>query len=322
MNEATEKQQAQSGKPRFFRDEAVAHHMGGEHEANLLELGSGWVAWSYWLLLAVCAAAFLYAALGQLNEYATGTAVIRSAQRIDVSARAAGVIEAVLVRPGDRVDEGAPLVRLHASLQTAELTRIQDEIEQHLVEILRDPGDAAAQSALAGLQAQHDLAAAQLEERIIRAPRAGVVNHVAARPGESLELGELAVTLTGADTGFRVLAVLPGQYRPLIAPGMPLRLELEGYPYAYQAVEIESVSDEVVGPAEVRRYLPQSIADAFELTGPMVFVEAALPDRSFTVSGRSLDYYDGMAATAEVVVRSESILVRFVPGLRRLIEGL
>jgi membrane fusion protein (multidrug efflux system) len=231
------------------------------------------------------------------------------------------VVESVLVRPGERVAEGTPLVRLYASMEAAELERIDSELEQHLVKFLRDPSDGAAQGALAGLRAQRDVAAAQIEERTIRAPRAGAVNHVAARAGQSLAPGDLALTLTGGNAEFRVLAVLPGQYRPLLRPGMPLRLEVAGFPYAYQTVTIDSIGDEVVGPAEVRRYLPQAIADAFEITGAMVFVEAPLPGRSFTVSGRSLDYYDGMLAQAEAIVRSESIIVRFVPGLRRLLEA-
>jgi membrane fusion protein (multidrug efflux system) len=316
MTEVPEQNSNLPEKPSFFRREALTYHAGAQHEANLLELGPAWIRRSYWVLLAACTAALLYSLVGRINEYATGTAVIRSDDRIDINAHLGGTVEAVLVRPGQRVVVDQPLIRLYGALEAANLGRIESEFEQHLVSMLRNPNDAAARSAMAGLRAQREQVLAQIDERILRAPRAGVVSHLTVREGQQLQPGDLALSLTGGESGFRVLAVLPGQYRPLIRPGMRMRLELRGFPYAYQTVSIESISDEVVGPAEVRRYMPQSIADAFDPMGPMIFIEAALPGRSFTVSGRPLGYYDGMFARAEVVVRSESILLRFIPGLR------
>ena len=73
-----------------------------------------------------------------------------------------------------------------------------------------------------------------------------------------------------------MVAFLPGEDRPLLKRGMPLRLEVQGYRYAYQQLTVDSVGDEVVGPAEARRYLGDEIADAVQFTGPVVKVEAHL----------------------------------------------
>jgi membrane fusion protein, multidrug efflux system len=320
MSESTSQQNpALPDRPKFFRQEALVHHANPDHEAAILELDSGWLHWSYWLLLAVCVAAFAYAMVGRLNTYASGTAVIRSVDRIEVNAHAAGTVEDVLVRPGQRVHAGQPLVHLYSAAEAANLARIESELEQLLVRVLLDPSDEGARGQLAGLRAQREQAQASMEERISRAPRDAIVSHVGVRKGQSLQPGDLMFTLTRTDTGFRVLAVLPGQHRPLLRPGMRMRLELRGYPYAYQTVTLDSVSDHVVGPAEMRRYLPQSIADAFEATGPMVFVEASLEGYAFVVDDRVLEYHDGMFAQAEVVVRSESIPLRLIPGLRQLL---
>lgn len=305
-------------RPEMFRREAVEYHAGAQHESALLDLTPDWLRWTYWLLLGACATALVYGFVGKLTEYASGTAVILSDDRIDVNAHVAGTVEDVLVRPGQRVTEGQALVRLYAADEAASLERIDSELEQHLVSVLRDPGDNAARSALASLRAQRAYAVTQIEERTLRAPRAGVVNDIRIRPGQRLNPGDLVLSQTSDDAGFRVLAVVPGQYRPLLRDGMLLRLELQGFSYAYQTVVIESVSDEVVGPAEVQRYLPRSIADAIAPDGPMVFIEARLPDRSFEMGGRALGYYDGMLARAEVAVRSENILITLIPGLRTL----
>jgi hypothetical protein len=115
-----------------------------------------------------------------------------------------------------------------------------------------------------------------------------------------------------------VLALLPGQYRPLLKPGMDLRLELQGYQYIYQHLTVTSVENEVIGPAEAKRYLGEEIADAVTLTGPVVLVSARLPSATFEVEGKTRRFHDGMWAQAEVRVRSERVLVALIPALRAL----
>ena len=55
--------------------------------------------------------------------------------------------------------------------------------------------------------------------------------------------------------------------------------------------------------------------------GSAVIVQARLPSRRFEADGHWHEYYDGMPATAEVRVRSASILVALVPDLRAVLEG-
>ena len=305
---------------RLFRREAIEYQAGAQHEAHVLQITPVWTQRAYWLLVVVCSVALFYVVVGRINEYASGTAIIQAEGRVDVTARLAGTVESVAVRPGQRVDAGQVLARLYFGNEAAELHRIDDEFEMQLVKVLRDPGDASARGALTSLRAQRDLALARVEERTIRATRAGVVSDVRIRRGQQLQPGDLVLSLIGETGGFRVVAVLPGQYRPLLQPGMPLRLELRGYPYAYQTVPIETVGDEVVGPAEVRRYLGPVTGDTFDPQGPMVLVEAHLPDRTFTSQGRSLAYHEGMQAQAEVPVRAESILVTLIPGLESILR--
>jgi hypothetical protein len=101
---------------------------------------------------------------------------------------------------------------------------------------------------------------------------------------------------------------------------MQLRLELRGYQYMYQHLEVTSVSNEVIGPGEARRYLGEEIADAVPLDGPVVLVAARLPSPTFEVEGKVRRYHDGMWGQAEVRVRAERVLVALVPALRVLFE--
>lgn len=317
---AAESTSTRGPRTRIFRREALEHKAGAAHESHLLQLTPAWTDSAYHLLVAVLLVALVYLVVGTVREYAVGHAIIRSDSRIDVTAVASGTVESVEVAPGQRVSEGQVLVRLYAEQEAAELARIEREFELQLVKVLRDPTDEGARSTLTSLRAQREQALAHIEERTLRAPRGGLVSDIRARAGQQLDPGDFTMSLVDDSESFRVLGILPGQYRPLIRPTMPLRLEIQGYPYAYQTVIIEAVSDGVIGPAEARRYLPSASADIFELEEPVILVEGRLHGASFVAQGRTLQYHEGMQATAEVAVREEPLLLILVPGLRTLFE--
>ena len=79
---------------------------------------------------------------------------------------------------------------------------------------------------------------------------------------------------------------------------------------------IDSVGNEVVGPAEVRRFVGQEIGDSLILQGPSVIVQAHLQSRKFIADGHWLEYHDGMQGRVAARLRSERILLSLVPGLR------
>ncbi len=305
----------------IFREEALRYHGEYRSAGAVLRISPGWVSWFYWLLVLVLVSGGLYAIFGTVHEYATGPAVVRIEGRVDVTARTAGTVSEVLVKPGQRVGQGDLLVGFYLAPEGAELSRVEREFDLQLVKVLRDPADQGARAALTSLRAQRELAKAHLDERSVRAPRAGVVSDIRIRPGQHLAPGERILTLVGAESRSSIVAMLPGHYRPLLRPGMGLRLELVGFRYAYRELKIEAIGDEIVGPAEVRRFLGPDLADAVQVQGPVVLVSARLPSNTFVARDQTFQYYDGMPAMAEARVRTESILLTFVPGLRYLFGG-
>jgi membrane fusion protein (multidrug efflux system) len=159
-----------------------------------------------------------------------------------------------------------------------------------------------------------------LEQWTVRAPEAGSVGDIHVRPGQVVAAGDPLLSLRGPASDVSVIAMLPGSYRPLLAPGMVLRLELAGYRYAYETTTIEGIGDEVIGPQAARRYLGSEMADTVPLAGPVVVVRARLRSRTFMTDQRVHDLYDGMPGRAEVRVRSQRLLVLLVPSLRALFE--
>ncbi|MFL6196137.1 MAG: GAF domain-containing protein [Thermoanaerobaculia bacterium] len=305
----------------LFREEAVEYHqVGFRGEGDVLRVDPGWMRWTYRLLLVVLAAGLLYTLIAHVREFAGGPAVVRMGGRTDLTATADGTVSQVSAAPGQRVEAGRLLVRFYGAREAAELSRIDHEFELQLINRLRDPGDRGAEQALISLRAQRELARANLAEREVRAPAAGTVSDVRVHVGQHISPGQSLLSIARGQGKPEVVAFLPGEFRPLLKPGMDLRMELQGYRYAYQHLKVIAVGDEVMGPAEARRTLGEGIADAVQFTGPVVRVEARLPGETFEAEGRVRRYHDGMQGIAEVSIRSERVLVALVPALKALFE--
>lgn len=304
----------------LFRTEAIQHHAQYAGQGDVLRISPDWTQWSYWLLVGICVVGLLYVTFGKIYEYASGPAMVRVEGRTDLTAKTDAVVATLDVRPGQRVRAGQLLVRFDVAAETHELDRINREFELLLVRTLREPTDQSARQALTALRAQREQAEARLAARSVRATQDGIISDIRIRPGQHLAPGDVVLSLISDQARFWLLAILPGQYRPLLQPGMPLRLELSGYRYEYRELTIDSIDDEVVGPSEVRRYLPQESADAVVIQGPVVLVRAKLPAPTFMVDGHNYRYHDGMQGTGEARVRAESILVTLLPVLKALVH--
>lgn len=299
-----------------FRQEALDYHAREQGGGPLLRLSPGWSRWSYWLLLGTVLAAAVYGFVGRIHDYASGPAVIRVDGRVDVTAKVVGTVARVAVQPGQRVAEGQPLVQFFMDDEEAERARLQKEFDLQLLKLLRDPSDAAARQSLISLRAQRELAGARLQQRVVAAPRAGIVSDVRIHPGQRLDVGEHVLSIVGDDARMSLVALLPGRYRPMLRPGLPMRFELSGYRYEYRQLTIDSVGDEIIGPAEAKRFLGPGVADGVAVDGPVVLVRANVPSARFSSDGRDFRYFDGLPAQAEARVRSEPIVVSFIPALK------
>ncbi len=309
--------------PRFeklFRQEAVRHHRAGSQSSgDVLRLSPRWSAWAAWILYLSLAAFVLYAAVGTVDEYAASPAIVRLDHRVDVQATSSGVVDDLMVTPGERVRLHQPLLRFEASAEVERLRSARRDFELQLAQMLRDPtgGDPLRRELRA---ARERAAAAQsdLEQRTVRATHEGVVGAVQVRPGQAVRPGDLLLSLAPPERRFSIVALMPGPVRPRIARGEVLRVALAGYRYASSEAIIDQIGDSVLGPAEVRRALGPATADSIAIAGPAVIVRAHLDDDQFVADGETLEYYDGMTATAQIRIARRSVLEMLVPWLRHM----
>jgi len=302
-----------------FRQEALEHHARPEAKGGLLRIMPLWIHATWWVVVSLVVVGGVGLSLVEINDYARGPVLVRVKGLEEVTSTEGGRVSRVLVRRGERVRAGQPLVELYAGGEVADRERVDQEFRAQLAAWLLEPANPGARQALGGLRAQLERSEARMSERVLKAPCDGRVGEVRVREQQFLQPGEVVASLVreGAETW--VVALLPGQYRPLLRPGQPLRLELTGFPYAYQMLEVASVSDDLVGPAEVRRLLGPGLRDALTVSdGPLVLVEARLPAETFRSGEETYAYHPGMPGQAWVRVRARNGWLTLLPVLELL----
>lgn len=299
----------------LFREQALAGRGEVEGYGDVVRLSPRWVTWCYRGLGCLVLASVALLLVGTVDHYSFGPAIVRLVARTEVTSGVDGALATVEVAPGQRVQAMQVLARLDDTQPRQALGRARRQLEVQLRKHMLDPDDPAATEAVIALRAEIEEARAALTQREIRAPRAGVVHDLRLRAGQHVNAGETVMTIGENGGKLEVVALLPGADRPQLRPGMPMRLELRGYPFAYQALEVTHVEQEVVGPTEAQRHLGPRVADSIAADQPVVIVRAAMTASTFEAKGRRFRYHDGMRATAAVRVRAEPIVTTLFPAL-------
>lgn len=304
--------------PGVYRPQALRHVDVRDELGRPLRLSRGWVDATYWLVCAVGLGALLWSALADVGEYARGPAIVRVDGRTAVTAAAPGVVAEVVVAAGARVQAGQVLVRLGDDAERTALSALDLEVQTALAELLRDPGQQAARERIAGLVAQQTQARQRVAERDIVAPHAGIVTDARVRMGQAVTPGETLMTIAGDDGRPSLVALVPGEHRPLLSVGMSGWLKVGGFSSAPVEITIDEIGQEVIGPAEAARFLGPERADSVQVPGGVVIVRARLRSDAIELDDRVYPYYDGMQGQLEVQVRRQSVLTTLVPGLRQV----
>jgi multidrug resistance efflux pump len=305
----------------LFRREAIEHQAARTARADMLRIAPRSTEWLMRLLAVALVAALFFVIVGRVHEYATGPALVRIDGRTALSSSRASLVRSVEVKPGDHVEEGDVLLQLYSSEEASDLEAATREFDDQLVKLMQRPNDATAREALVSLRTRRELARARLEQRSLRAPHRGVVGDVRVRAGQLIEAGLSVIELRSDHADGKVVALLPGRYRPLIKPGAKLRFDLDGFQRRGHELIVEDVGDQIVGPTEAVRYLGREQADSLpQFTGPVVLVEASLPSGSFDADGERFEFAHGMQGKAETIVRTEPVAYAFLPGLKQWVE--
>jgi CheY-like chemotaxis protein len=309
---------ADQRRPNLFRAEAFEASINSDHgSGEVLRVSPRWISGSYWVLATFLVCASLFGVFFRVSEVASGSAVIMAEDQTTLTASALGTVDKVYVKPGQPVAKNQKLVDLNAAAEEAELARVSKEFKIQLVRSLREPNDKESRDALVGLRTQRTKALSDLRARTLVAPRAGTVSDVRVRRGQPVEPGAALVSFVNEDSRYFVVLMVDGKHRPLLRPGMPLKLELAGYRYAYQTAFVDSISEEILGPEEADNYLGMSLGNVVTSEKPVTILRAFLKGPTFESRGQTLRVHPGMLGTAEVALRSKRLIFFVFPGLSK-----
>jgi multidrug resistance efflux pump len=223
-----------------------------------------------------------YCALARIHEEATGPILVEARVKTTIAATSRNVVQAIAVAVGDPVREGDLVLRL---------------------------GNSAGDNLLDRLKAEY------------RSPVNGVIGDILVRPGQNVGMGDDLFTVVDEHAGLELIALLPGSYAPQIHKGASIVFKLQGYNETRETVNIDDVSQEIVGPQEATRFLGQQSAGSLNVSGPVLIAKSMLLPESFQADGRRFSYRDGMTGEGEVSVHSEPLIIKLVPGLHELLRN-
>jgi RND family efflux transporter, MFP subunit len=134
----------------------------------------------------------------------------QSDKRTTLAARTSGIVAELPVTEGTQVEEGELILRLEAegkeaAVESARQALAQREAEAAAAERLAKSGNMAslqldaARAALASARSALELAQAELDRTVVRAPFAGVVDEVAVEKGAAVMQGAEVATLLKLD---------------------------------------------------------------------------------------------------------------------------
>ncbi len=299
-----------------FRAEAIAEQRRSESPSAILNVSERWGSWIVGGMAALLLAFAAFLIFGTATEYAEGMAVVHSQGRVPVVANEAGTVAAIHIAPQTEVVPGDVIGTLYDHAELAQVRRLEHEYEDALVRLLRNPEDPTVGNGLAALRGASEQARTDLEERQLIVPVGGVLTDVRVRPGTLVNPGQTVATVRAARAGFEIVAAVPGNFRPLLASGIPVVAELEQFPGSRFHLEAREVSPEVISAEEARALMGQLLPTGTE-DGALALVYADLPEVLLSSTGAEHALYDGMRGRVRIPVREERFVVTLWPALGR-----
>lgn len=305
-----------SSPERLYRPNAWNAYRRGTELGEPLELSFGWGhAVHHALVLALLVTVALLVCV-PIRDDVRGKAFVRFAGARAVGAASEGPVERVLVKAGERVKAGQPVVELHHAEASAQVERLTREHDGLWLRLLRDPLDLDARQAMTTTLPDLRRARALLAELTVRAPADGVVSDVRVVEGRHVAKGDTLFVVVPEGARAEVVAVLPAAARPQLGTSSAARFWVDGAD-TNTGVQLTEVRGEAVGPTEIARVLGPTVQGSVAATGMSIVVTGALAEQAFPSDGRLRPFYPGMSGELDVALDRKPLLFLLVPSLRR-----
>jgi multidrug efflux pump subunit AcrA (membrane-fusion protein) len=307
---AQNRAQAAADQKSVFRAEALAAARGDKRECELVELSPKTLRISIPMLAIVAALLVAAAAIVKVPTYSRGVGVVKM-QGVNVISNSSGRVVTKFVESGQQIAKGDPIVELDTTSERQSFEHVDTLYRDQLSAFLFDTTDEAAKQSLAAILAQRKAALDALTAKTILAPCDGTVGEWLAP--DTVQAGEQVVTIVTSETAPKIVAYVPGSDGRRLSRGMPMQVELVGYPDSRMTLTITDVGAEPVSAIVASKTFGQKLAGSVAPPPVGVRVEAVLPPGQFESRGKTFEYGDGMEVLVEIEIDTKSFLSVVIP---------
>ncbi|HEY7855551.1 MAG TPA: efflux RND transporter periplasmic adaptor subunit, partial [Terriglobales bacterium] len=254
----------------------------------------------------------------EVPETSTFVASIQSRDSMVIAPLVSGIIRAIVVKSGDQVAAGAPLIQIDDSLQQATVENLENnrtallstlEYDKQQLDRFKSLYDEkigtlqdyqAAQSAYNTVKAQVDSDNAQVKQQQtilsyfhVTAPRAGIVGDIPVKVGD---LVTTATQLTTIDSrgGLEVYVQVPIEQERRLRPGLPITVE-DGQGNRLAQTRVRFISPQVDNQTQ-SILVKGDVSDARQTLRAQQYVQAVITwgtHRAFEVPVLSISQING-----------------------------
>lgn len=271
-------------------------------------------------------------------DEAVAVGTLQADESAAISTNVTERVDELLFDDGQRVEEGQVLARLasrqeEAMQKSAAATKAEEEREVERLRPLVERGAvaeselAARRTRLAVAEAMMAQAEAQIADRSIRAPFAGIVGLRRISPGALVEPGDVITTLDKTDT-MKLDFTVPETFLGSLEPGLVVTASSAAYPdrdFEGRVAEVDTRIDPVTRSVAVRALVPNE--DGALRPGMLMTVRLdrnpqeniAVPERAIVPVGESRFIFK---VEADVAKRVPVKTGRREPGYVEVVSGL
>lgn len=264
------------------------------------------------LFAAVTIALVLAAALIPSPRRIHGTAVVRVLATSPITAEIDGVVRTIAVAPGSEVVAGEIVAHIEPD-GAVERRSVAAEVAYRdaVRSMLRDSDDHSAALRVRDAATERRRSAADAAQGTVEASTSGVIASIRMRPGQRVTAGEVLCDVHTGAAGIDIAAVFPASVRPAVHGVTELRLAFAERREAVMA-EVTGVSSAVMGPESLGGVTAPYVAKELPAHEAHFVVYARIDAAEIAAALPDFTIYDGMTATAQILVEDRSLLSRLL----------
>lgn len=293
----------------MMNDDAAS---GGADEPPVLP---GWRPGRYALpRVASCSVILAAAVTIPTPRYAEGQAVILAEATEDVVSPVAALVSRVLAAPGQKLDAGVPVIELRDHDIDSRDERAARRIQGLLGTLVTQGYHPDLESELSHEEAERRAVESERELLTLRVPSAGELVAVWVRPGQRVVAGQRLFSVRSKQAE-EIALVLPPYAINYLDRTSRLWVSFEGTRVRPDVVLVEWSHRQLIGGAQITRYLGDDYGDLVATTGPAVLARGRIRRKQLLIGGRYGPPPPGLTGRAWLATETVSAAAEFLQQL-------